>query len=154
MAEKMNRKTYEELEEKLKYLKGVKRKELAKAIGEAREHGDLKENSAYHEAKNDQGLNEAKIRDLEAKLRNAQIVEEKDIKKDQVRLGLTVSLKEVKSGDEVTYKLVSESEADIFENKISADSPLGGALLGNKVNDVVEFEAPLGLMKYKILKIS
>ncbi|OGC22201.1 hypothetical protein A2291_01240 [candidate division WOR-1 bacterium RIFOXYB2_FULL_42_35] len=153
-GEQMGRKAYEEFKEKLKHLKGVKRKELSKAVGEARDHGDLKENSAYHEAKKDQGLNEAKIRDLEARLENMQVVEDGDINKDQVRLGLTVKLKELKSGDEVEYKVVSELEADIFENKISATSPLGDALLGHKLNEVVEFEAPLGTMKYKILKIS
>ena len=153
-GEQMGRKAYEEFKEKLKHLKGVKRKELSKAVGEARDHGDRKENSAYHEAKKDQGLNEAKIRDLEARLENMQVVEDGDINKDQVRLGLTVKLKELKSGDEVEYKVVSELEADIFENKISATSPLGDALLGHKLNEVVEFEAPLGTMKYKILKIS
>lgn len=149
----MNQKTHDELQAKLKHLKTVRRHELSKAIGEAREHGDLKENSAYHEAKNEQGLNEAKIRELEETLRYAEIVNEDNLHKDEVRMGLSVQLQDQKSKEKFEYKLVSETEADIFENKISISSPLGSALVGAKVGEIVEFDAPLGLMKYKVLKI-
>ena len=150
----LSKKAYEELKEKLKAMKGVKRKELSKAIGEAREHGDLKENSAYHEAKKEQGLNEMRIAELEKELRNVQIVDDKNIPKDRVAVGLTVKLKDLDSKELRECTLVSELEADIFQNKISTSSPLGDVLLHCKVNDTVEFEAPRGTIRYKILKIS
>jgi len=150
----LSKKAYKELNEKLKHMKGVKRKEIRKAIGEAREHGDLKENSAYHEAKKEHGLNEMRIAELEEKLRDVQIVDDKNIPKDRVVVGLTVKLKDLDSKEELEYTVVSELEADIFQNKISTSSPLGDVLLHCKVNDTVEFEAPKGIVRYKILKIS
>ncbi|MEE8638697.1 MAG: transcription elongation factor GreA [Candidatus Margulisiibacteriota bacterium] len=149
----LSKKAYDELNEKLKYMKSVKRREISRAIGEAREHGDLKENSAYHEAKKEQGLNEMRIAELEEKLRNAQIIKDKNIPKGKVVMGSIVSLKDLTSKGKLEYTIVSELEADIFQNKISTSSPLGSTLLNRKVNDVVEFEAPKGIMRYKILKI-
>ena len=145
---------FEELKAKLAYLKGVKRKELSKTVGEARDGGDLKENSGYHEAKKDQGLNESRIRDLEEKLSSAIVFDNKNQPKDRVGMGSKVRIKDVETGKEVEYTIVSEIEADIFEDKISNQSPLGGALFGSKVGEVVEVEAPRGMVKYKILKIS
>lgn len=145
---------FEELTAKLAILKGVKRKELAKTVGEAREGGDLKENSGYHEAKKEQGLNEAKIRDLEEKLNSATVFDNKNQPKDRVGMGAKVRIKDVETGKEVEYTIVSELEADIFEDKISNESPLGSALAGSKIGEVVEVEAPRGMVKYKILKIS
>jgi len=150
----LSKKAYKDLNEKLKHMKGVKRMELSKTIGEAREHGDLKENSAYHEAKKEQGLNEARILELEGKLRDAQIIDDKNIPKDKVITGSTVKLKDLKSKEELEYTIVSELEADIFQNKISTSSPLGSALLDHKLNDTIKFEAPRGIVRYKILKIS
>jgi len=150
----LSKKAYEKLNEKLKYMKSVKRREISKAIGEAREHGDLKENSAYHEAKKEQGLNEMRIAELEEKLRNVRIIDDKNIPKDKVVIGSTVKLKDLDSREKLEYTIVSELEADIFQNKISTSSPVGGALLNRKKNDVIEIEVPKGMVRYKILNIS
>ncbi len=153
MSEHLTKKSFEKLKKKLEELK-KRRPVISKAIGEAREHGDLKENSAYHAAKEEQGLNEMRIRELEAKLGDVTIVDEKDLaKKDIVRLGSTVKIKAIKSGEEFEYTLVSAMEADILEGKISPDSPLGGELVKRKKGEVIEVEAPAGLIKYKILEI-
>lgn len=153
MGERLTKKSYEKLNKKLESLK-KKRATISKAIGEAREEGDLKENAGYHAAKEEQGLNEMHIRELETKLSDVTIVDEKDLKKnDMVRLGSTVKIKAVKSGDEFEYTLVSAMETDILEGKISPDSPLGGELVKRKKGEVIEVEAPAGLIKYKILEI-
>lgn len=149
----MNRKAYEEFSEKLKYLKSVKRGEISKAIGEAREHGDLKENAAYHEAKKDQSLNEMIIKDLEEKLTDVEVVEDDGKPKDHVVMGCTVKLKDMGNNSTRECIIVSELEADVFQNKISVDSPLGNAIINCKVNDIAEVEAPRGLIKYQILEI-
>lgn len=149
----ISKKVYDEMAGKLKQLK-IKRKDIAKAIGEAREHGDLKENSAYHEAKNDQSLNEMKITELEERIRNAEVVADVKTNNDEVGRGSTVKLKDLKYKDTIEYTIVSDFEADISENKISESSLLGEALMCHKVNDTVSYEAPGGTMKYKILKIS
>jgi transcription elongation factor GreA len=149
----ISKKAYEELKEKLDELKNVKRKAIVKAIQEAREHGDLKENSAYHEAKKEQSLNESKITALEEKLSVAKVVENKASYSD-VEMGATVKIKDVKTKEILTFMLVSELEANILEDKISTQSLLGKALLYHKVNETIEFEAPMGVMKYKIMKIS
>lgn len=153
MGEHLTKKSYEKLKNKLDSLK-KKRATISKAIGEAREEGDLKENAGYHAAKEEQGLNEMHIRELETKLDSATIVKERDVsKKDMVRLGSTVKIKAIKSGEEFEYTLVSAMEADILEGKISPDSPLGGELVKRKKGEVIEVEAPAGLIKYKILEI-
>jgi transcription elongation factor GreA len=149
----ISKKTFEEQSKQLKELK-ARRKTLSKAIGEARDHGDLKENSAYHEAKNDQGMNEMKIRELEEKLRDVEIVADVKTRKDKVMRGVIVTLKDLKYKDTIEYTIVSDFEADIMENKISETSLLGEALMYHKVNETVQYEAPGGTMKYKILKIS
>jgi len=150
----ISQKKYDELKKQLDQMKGPRRRALAQAVGEAREHGDLKENSAYHEAKKDQGLNEAKIRNLEASLDNVRIGKEQKGPKTSVVMGAKVLLEKVDTKEKFEYTIVSEVEADIFENKISTDSPLGSTLYGEKVKAIVEFEAPMGIVKYKILKIS
>ena len=149
----MTKEAYQKLEKKLKaFIK--KRPIISKAIGDAREHGDLKENSAYHAAKEEQGMNELRIKELEAKIENAAIVDKSKLgRSDQVSLNSTVKIKDVDSGEEFTYKLVSEMDDDVFSNDISTDSPIGGALFGHKVGSVVEVEIPRGLVKYKIIKI-
>lgn len=153
MAEYMTKKGYEQLKKKMDELK-QRRTKISKTIGEAREHGDLRENSAYHAAKEEQGLNEMRIREMEAKLANAEIVEGSTAaKKDKVSLGATVKVQAVKTEREMEFTLVSASEADILENKISPDSPMGGELLGCKVGEVIEVEAPAGIIAYKILEI-
>ncbi|OGB90602.1 hypothetical protein A2625_03570 [candidate division WOR-1 bacterium RIFCSPHIGHO2_01_FULL_53_15] len=153
MTDYMTKENYDKIQEKLEALK-KRRAVIAKTIGEAREHGDLKENSAYHAAKDEQGLNEMRIREFEAKLENATIVEKAEAaKSDVVTLGSLARLKALDTGKEVEYTLVSEEEADPLENKISTASPIGGAIVNEKAGAVVEVETPRGLVKYKILEI-
>ena len=151
MSEYITKENYNKLKEKLESFK-KRRAVISKTIGEAREHGDLKENSAYHTAKDEQGLNEMRIKELETKLESVTIVE-KMPEGEGVRLGSTVKLQPVDSERTYEYTLVSAMEADVLENKISPDSPVGGALLGAKVGDVIEVEVPRGLIQYKILEI-
>ena len=154
MGEQMTKVSYEKLQAKLEALK-KRRAVISKAIGEAREAGDLRENSAYHAAKDEQGLNEMRIRELETKIENAEIVNKSKLSKaDGVTLGSTVKIKALDNGQEFEYTLVPGHEADILENKISTDSPVGDALVGRKKGEVIEVEAPRGMVKYKILVIT
>lgn len=149
----MTKEGYEKLK---KTLEGLikKRPIISKAIGEARDHGDLKENSAYHAAKEEQGLNEMRIKDLEAQLENATIVDKSATgRKDIVSLGSKFRIKALDTGDEMEFTLVSDSEADPFQRLISPDSPVGEAVVGMKKGDVVEVDIPRGLVKYEILEI-
>ena len=145
---------YEKLRKELKFLKTVRRRELSKAIGEARDHGDISENAEYDAAKEAQGMNEKKIAQLEGKLSNAQILDDTHMAKDEALIGATVKLKDLNSKEVLQYTLVSELEADFSEGKISVTSPIGKGLLGHKVNKTVEIKVPAGILKYKILKIS
>ncbi|MBP7055440.1 MAG: transcription elongation factor GreA [Candidatus Omnitrophica bacterium] len=145
---------YEKLRKELEYLKTIKRKELSKAIGEARSHGDLSENAEYDAAKEAQGLNEKRIAELESKLATAQIIDNDQMSSDEVLIGATVKLKDMKSGQELEYMLVAEEEADYDQNKISVSSPVGSSLVNHKVDDIVEIKVPAGVLKYKVLKIS
>jgi transcription elongation factor GreA len=144
---------YEKLRKELEHLKTVKRRELSKAIGAARAHGDISENAEYDAAKEAQGLNEKKIAELEHKLATAQIIDEDNMAKDEVLIGATVKLKDLKSGNEITYTLVSEEEADFSQGKISISSPVGSGLMNHKKGDTVEINVPAGVLKYKILSI-
>jgi len=144
---------YEKLVNDLEYLKTVKRRALAKAIGEARAHGDISENAEYDAAKDAQGHNEKQIVDLEDKLARVRILD-KNIPKDEVLIGATVKLKDMDTLEELEYTLVSELEADYNQNKISISSPVGGGLLGHKKNEIVEITIPAGTLKYKIIEIS
>ncbi len=146
---------YEKLRDELKYLKTVKRKEIANALHYARSLGDLRENSEYDAAKNAQALNEIKISQLEENLHKAKILEEEtNIPKDKVSVGSTVKLKDMKTQREFQYMLVSELEADYDQGKISTASPIGQGLLGHKENETVDIRIPAGILIYKILKIS
>ena len=142
------------MRKELEYLKTVRRRELSKAIGEARSHGDISENAEYDAAKDAQGLNEKKIAELEGKLSGAQILDDASIPKGVALIGATVKLKDVNSGEEVEYTLVSEPEANYAQGKISISSPVGKTLLNHKKDDIVEVKVPAGTLKYKILKIS
>ncbi|MDD5255714.1 MAG: transcription elongation factor GreA [Candidatus Omnitrophica bacterium] len=144
---------YQKLAEELEYLKTTKRRELARAVGEARSHGDISENAEYDAAKDAQGLNEKRIAELEQKLSRARILDD-DIPTDMVLIGATVKLQDVDSGEEMEYTLVSELEADYSQNKISVTSPVGKGLLEHRENDVVEIAIPAGTLKYKIIKIT
>jgi transcription elongation factor GreA len=144
---------YEKLVNELENLKTTKRRALAKAIGEARAYGDISENAEYDAAKDAQAHNEKEIRELEDKLARVRILD-KNIPKDEVLIGATVKLKDMDTGEELEYTLVSELEADYSQNKISINSPVGGGLLGHKENEIVEIKIPAGTLKYKVVKIS
>lgn len=145
---------YEKLRKQLHNLKTVKRRELSKAIGKAREHGDISENADYDAAKEAQGMNEKRIAELEGKLANAEILDDTHMAKDEALIGATVKLKDLDSGEELEYTLVSELESDFSQGKISVTSPVGQGLLGHKVKETVEITVPAGVLRYKILKIS
>lgn len=144
---------YEKLVNDLEHLKTVKRRALSKAIGEARAHGDISENAEYDAARDAQAHNEKEIIVLEDKLARVRILD-KNIPKDEVLIGATVKLVDMDTLEELEYTLVSELEADYNQNKISISSPVGGGLLGHKVNEIVEINIPAGILKYKIIKIS
>ena len=144
---------YEKLVNDLEHLKTVKRRALAKAIGEARAHGDISENAEYDAARDAQAHNEKEIVVLEDKLARVRILD-KNIPKDEILIGATVKLLDMDTLEELEYILVSELEADYSQNKISISSPVGGGLLGHKENEIVEISIPAGILKYKIIKIS
>lgn len=144
---------YEKLSAELEHLKTVKRRQLSKAIGEARAHGDISENAEYDAAKDAQAHNEKRIRELEDKLSRVRILD-KNIPQDQVLIGATVKLKDMDTDEELEYTLVSELESDYAQGKISVTSPVGSGLLGHKENEVVEIKIPAGILKYKIVRIS
>jgi len=144
---------YEKLSSELEYLKTVKRRQLSKAVGEARAHGDISENAEYDAAKDAQGHNEKQIAELEDKLSRVRILD-KNIPQDQVLIGAKVKLMDMDTQEEMEYTLVSELEADYNQNKVSVSSPVGEGLLGHKENEVVEIKVPAGLLKYKIIEIS
>ena len=144
---------YEKLRKELEYLKTTKRRELSKAIGAARAHGDISENAEYDAAKDAQGMNEKRVAELEAKLATAEILDE-NISSDEVLIGATVKLKDLNSGEELEYTLVAEEEADYSQGKISVSSPVGSGLVNHKVKDVVEIKVPAGTLKYRVLKIT
>ena len=142
------------MQEELEYLKTVRRKELAEEIKEARSHGDLSENSEYDEAKNDQAVMEARIAQLEEQLKHVEIIDHDDIATDAVSVGSLVKILDVEYGDEMTYRIVSSLESGGEGETITDKSPVGQALLGHKVGEVVEVQAPAGVISFKILEIS
>ena len=144
---------YNNIEKELEYLKTEKRSEIAERIKVALGFGDLSENSEYDEAKNAQAENEVKIAELENKIRYAKIIDEKEIDTETVQIGNTVKVLDMEFDEKLDYTIVGSTEVNLAENKISNESPLGKALLGAKKNNVVEVEAPAGVMKYKILSI-
>ncbi|MCC3380809.1 transcription elongation factor GreA [Paenibacillus farraposensis] len=141
------------LEEELKELKTVKRKELAERLKLAISYGDLKENSEYHSAKDDQAFMETRILTLEKMLTKARIVDESNLDLKTVSVGSTVILNDIEFSEKVEYKIVSPAEADVQENKISYESPLGKALLGKEVGSIIEVDAPIAVIKYELLEI-
>lgn len=156
MAEKQIMLTAEglkKLEEKLDYLKSVRRREVAERIKQAIEFGDISENSEYEDAKNEQAFIEGEILTLEKNLRNAKLIDEGEISTDVVTLGSTVALKDLEFEDEFEYTIVGSAEADPTEFKISNESPVGQAILGQKVGSIVEVNVPAGLLKYEIMNI-
>jgi transcription elongation factor GreA len=144
----------ERLREELAHLKSVLRPQIIKAIATAREHGDLKENAEYHAAKEQQSFAEGRIKEIEGKLSDAQIIDVTKIKHTgKVIFGSTVTLVEVESGAEKRYKIVGEDEADLKLNKISVMSPIARALVGKSEGDTVVVKAPNGSIEYEIGKV-
>ena len=156
MAEKKNILTYEglkKLEDELQDLKVNQRREIAQKIKEAREQGDLSENAEYDAAKDEQRDIEARIEQIGKILKNAEVVLDEEIDLDKISIGCLVRVLDVEYDEEEEYKLVGSSEASSLQNKISNESPFGQALIGAKVGDIVEVEAPAGVIKYKVLSI-
>ena len=142
------------LEEELAQRKGAIREEFVERLKEARAQGDLSENSEYDQAKEDQGKNESRIVELEQMIKTAVIIDTTASGKEGiVSLGCTVVLKDVETGEEETYAIVGTTEADPFNNKISNESPVGSAILGKKVHDVVVANTPAGELSYEILEV-
>ena len=144
---------YNKLEEELNYLKTEERTAIAERIKIALGFGDLSENAEYDEAKTAQAENEIKIAELEAKIRNAKIIDEKEIDTKTVQIGNIVKVHDMEFDEDIDYVIVGSTEVNLAENKISNESPIGKALLGAKKGDTVEVQAPAGIMKYKILAI-
>lgn len=156
MEEKKNLLTYaglKALEEELHDLKVVKRKEVAGKIKEAREQGDLSENAEYDAAKDEQRDIEARIEEIEKILKNAEVVVEDEVDLGKINVGCTVRLYDVEFDEEMEYKIVGSSEANSLQGKISNESPVGKALIGKKVGDLVEVETQAGMIQYRVLGI-
>ncbi|HQW93575.1 MAG: transcription elongation factor GreA [Chitinophagaceae bacterium] len=145
--------TFDRLKEELQHMKGIERPAASSAIAEAREKGDLKENAEYDAAKEAQGMLEAKIKHLEGVIANARILDESNIDTSKVSILTKVTLTNLKTKKQVTYKIVSENEANLKEGKISVTSPIGHSLLGKVIGDEVEVTAPAGLLKFRVEKI-
>ncbi|MBW4084509.1 transcription elongation factor GreA [Paenibacillus sp. S150] len=141
------------LEEELKDLKTVKRKELAARLKLAISYGDLKENSEYHSAKEDQSFMETRIMILEKMLTKAQIVDSSSMDLSKVSVGSIVILNDVEYSEKIEYRVVGPAEADVLDNKISYESPLGKELIGKEVGDIISVNAPMGIIKYELLEI-
>lgn len=150
----LTRAGYEKLRNELEHLKSTERHRIAKAIGEARLLGDISENAEYDAAKDAQAHNEARIAQLELKLSKVRFIENEKIASDKIYIGAIVDLKDLNSGEEFKYIMVSPEEADYEENKLSIFSPIGKGLMGRKVDEKVEIKVPAGVLKYKILKIA
>lgn len=149
--------TYEglkKLEEELEFLRGSKRKEVAERIKQALSFGDISENSEYDEAKNEQAQVEGRIVQLESMLKHARLIDEDEVKTDAVSLGSKVKLFDLEFEEEVEYLIVGSTEANPLKSKISNESPVGAALMGHKVGEVVDVQVPDGSIKFKVLEIS
>jgi len=146
--------TFEQMKAELQHMKGVERPAASRAIAEAREKGDLKENAEYDAAKEAQGLLEAKIKQLEGIIATARILDESNIDTSKVSILTKVSLTNLVTKKKVTYQIVSEKEADLKQSKISASSPIGKGLLGKAVGEIAEIKAPAGIIKFKVEEIT
>ena len=157
MEEKKNILTYEGLkryEDELQDLKVNKRQEVAQKIKEARDQGDVSENAEYDAAKDEQRDIEARIEELEKILKNAEVIDEDEVDLDKINVGCTVSLYDVEFDEKVTYQIVGSTEANILNNKISNESPIGKALIGAKIGQTIDVEGPDGTCQFKILEIN
>ena len=141
-------------EQELEYLKTVKRKEVAEKIKVALSFGDLSENSEYDEAKNDQAMLEARISQIESILKNAKIIDESELSSEHIHIGSKIKVYDYDFEEEADYQIIGSDEADPFNGKLSDESPVGAALIGHQVGDIVEVDTPDGIVKFKILDIS
>jgi transcription elongation factor GreA len=146
--------TFEKMQEELQHMKGVERPAASKAIAEAREKGDLKENAEYDAAKEAQGILEAKIKQLEGIIATARILDESNIDASRVSILTKVTVTNLITNKPVTYQIVSEKEASLKDGKISVTSPIGKGLLGKEVGDVAEVTVPAGVLKFRIENIT
>ena len=150
----MTQEGYDKLEAELNDLKTRGRQEVAAAIAEAREKGDLSENAEYDAAKDAQGLLEMKINEMDKVMANARVIDASQLDNSSVTVLSKVKIKNVKTGMEITYQLVSKTEADLKAKRISVESPIGSGLLGKKVGEVAEIQTPRGIMEFEVLDIS
>lgn len=150
----ITKETLEQMKAELQHMKGIERPAASRAIAEAREKGDLKENAEYDAAKEAQGLLEAKIALLEGQIASARVLDESTIDTSKVSILTKVRVVNLNTKKEMTYKIVSEKEADLKAGKISITSPIGKGLLGKKIGDIAEVQAPAGMIKFKVEDIS
>ena len=156
MAEKKNILTYtglKKLEEELQTLKVVKRKEVAQKIKEAREQGDLSENAEYDAAKDEQRDIESRIEDVEKILKNAEVVDEDEVDIDKISVGCIVTVFDFEFNEEIEFAIVGSTESNSLQNRISNESPVGAALLGKRIGEMVEVETQVGDFQYKVISI-
>ena len=151
---RMSAEGLKDLEKQLEYLKNVRRAEGAQKLKEARSFGDLSENAEYDEAKNEQAILEAEIVDVEMKINNAEVVSDSDLSTDEIGVGSYVKLKDLELDEVMELQIVGSTEADPENNKISEDAPIGIAALKKKVGDILEVEAPIGVIRMEFLDIS
>jgi transcription elongation factor GreA len=144
---------YEKLKQEIEYLSTEKRREVAERIRVAREFGDIAENAEYDDAKNEQAHLEARIAMLEERLKDARVIQKKEIKSGEVSIGTKVRLRDMDANQTVEYHIVGSAEANPTEGKLSNESPVGKAIMGRKKGEIVEVAAPRGSLKYKIMDI-
>ena len=150
----VKKETFEQMKAELQHMRSVERPAASRAIGEAREKGDLKENAEYDAAKEAQGLLEARIKQLEGVIATARIVDEDSIDTSKVSILTKVTVTNLATKKQVTYQIVSEKEADLKLSKISASSPIGKGLLGKVIGEIAEVQAPAGILKFKVENIT
>ncbi len=144
---------YKALEDEIRFLKSVERPRIIKAISEARAHGDLSENAEYHAAKEQQGLNESRVAELEDKISRAEVIDVSKLSGDTVKFGATVTVVDEDTDEEAVYQIVGELEADVKAGRVSITSPLARALIGKSAGDTVEVVTPGGGKSYEVLKV-
>ena len=150
----MTKEGYKKKMEEIAYLENVKRPEISRAIAEARDKGDLSENAEYDAAKEAQGMLEMKISQLKDLVANARIIDDSKLNTEEVQILNSVTIKNVKTGAQMKYTIVADSEANIREGKIASSTPIAKGLIGHKVGEVVEIQVPSGKMQFEIVNIS
>ena len=150
----MTKDGYKKKMEEIAYLESVERPKISRAIGEARDKGDLSENSEYDAAKEAQGMLEMKIDQLKDLVANARIIDDSTLNNEEVQILNKVKIKNVSNGMNMEYTIVADSEADLKEKKIGSSTPIAQGLLGHKLGEIVEIKVPAGLMKFEIVEIS